>query len=557
MIARVAMKTLILLSCSWLIVTGAFFPGGATAGDPQTIEVKVKAGDNLYDICNIYLESFRDWPKVAEINGLKDPGKVYPGQSLKIPINLLQGTTLPGLVAFIAGEVMYRSRSIQQWVAIQKGDQIYPGDSIRTGAMSSAEIRLGTGHSILLRQNTELTLSNSRNLSGFHKIINFFLNTGRVILKVRDSTGKGSRYEIQTPSAVAAARGTRFRTAVDTAENMRCEVLGGSVAVTALGGKVQVHALQGTVVKKGHAPLSPVKLLPAPAIQSPKTLYRSLPLKLEFSTVVQAVRYRVELSRQKDFKELVRDKTAAAGSALLLRDLEDGTYYLRSRSIDSRGLEGPSSDPVRFALRANPLAPYIQAPKAGARIYGAAVSFDWMRVSDAASYHLQVAEDSAFQNLVADIEPNRNMTHHQERLSPGAYHLRIRSIAADGYRGEWGGPLSFTISPLPVPPQGGETKMGKQNIEVQWRNSGPGFHYRIQVAREESFSTLIVDEKTSRSAFSFKRPESAGIYYLRISTVDSHGVEGKFSTPQSFEVQNPYVQWIPLVMIIVLVAIGL
>ncbi len=549
-------SAVIFFSCFLSLCIFSFF-ANAVAGEHPTIEITVKAGENLYDICNIYLKNSKDWPKVAAINGLKKPARIFPGQKLKIPIELLQGTTIPGKVTFIAGDVTHRERSSKQWAPVGVNLLVYPGDTIRTGDRASVEIRFGDGRSVLLRQNTQFCLKESRKLSKIQQILEFFLEAGKAILRFRDKTGQKTRYKIKTPSAIAAARGTHFRTDVDVSENMRCEVLGGRVDVIARGKRVKLRRMQGTLVAKGQAPLSPVELLPPPSGKARETLYRSLPIRIEFAPVDGAEQYRVELARQKDFRKLVFNKTIVPGEGLLLRDLEDGTYFLRSRSIDKFGLEGPASLPLRFSLRVNPMAPFVRFPRNGARIYGQSISLRWMRVLDARSYHLQVSRDPEFHNLAADIDNFRPHVYRLEKLPPSVYYFRIRSIAEDRFRGKWSNSISFEMAPLPASPQMGKPAVHKDRIEWQWRDVGPNFHYRVQVARDAAFQSIIIDEKTKMPQLSFPRPQKAGTYYVRISSIDSHGVQGKFSKPQCFEIKNPYAKWIPAAVILFLLTPGL
>ncbi len=45
----------------------------------------VKAGDNLSKISKLFYGDANQYQKIAEANGLDNPDKIHPGQSLKIP----------------------------------------------------------------------------------------------------------------------------------------------------------------------------------------------------------------------------------------------------------------------------------------------------------------------------------------------------------------------------------------------------------------------------------------------------------------------------------------
>jgi hypothetical protein len=116
-----------------------------------------------------------------------------------------------------------------------------------------------------------------------------FLDIGKTISTIKKSTGKETRFEIQTPSAVAAARGTEFRAGVDTDVTTRLEVLAGKVDVTAAKSKVEVSAGEGTVVKKDQKPEVPVKLLPPPALMNFQPLYRAMPPDFQFESMPASI----------------------------------------------------------------------------------------------------------------------------------------------------------------------------------------------------------------------------------------------------------------------------
>jgi hypothetical protein len=213
------------------------------------------------------------------------------------------------------------------------------------------------------------------------------------------------------------------------------------------------------------------------------------------------------------------------------------------------GLEGPSLEPAEIKVRANPLPPYIQSPADGEDIRGKSLRFEWLKVKQAVKYHLQVAEDDQFQTLVAD---NRDIIAVSSRIGSldfKTYYFRIRSVAADGYEGIWSDTLSFNIIPPPPSPPVEKPEVGDKELRVRWRNLGDGITYHFQMAKDQAFTDVLMDEKLAKPEITFEKPSAVGTYYIRTSGIDSHGYEGEFSEPQSFEVKN-YVFLIPGGMIL-------
>lgn len=129
---------------------------------------------------------------------------------------------------------------------------------------------------LFLRPNTELGLKTIQRKVTSHLIRDVSVEAGRVLTKVREATGAGSRLKIQTPSSTAAVRGTEFRVAVDQEKKVFTEVIDGNVAVDAMQKRISLQREEGTMAKKGRPPLDPKKLLPPPVPVDLKPQYSHL-----------------------------------------------------------------------------------------------------------------------------------------------------------------------------------------------------------------------------------------------------------------------------------------
>ena len=82
-----------------------------------------------------------------------------------------------------------------------------------------------------------------------------------------------SRYEIQTPSLVAAVRGTKFEVQVDADGSAKERTTEGLVAVSSAGSEVLVPAGAETRATPGASPAPPAPIpapVPTPAVTSPR-----------------------------------------------------------------------------------------------------------------------------------------------------------------------------------------------------------------------------------------------------------------------------------------------
>ena len=132
------------------------------ATDQHTIDFIVKSGDNLYDICEKILEDPKDWRWVAMVNRLKNPRRIFPGQKLIVPVRLLKGLPVDGVVTFIKGDVQLNLEKKSEWKTLNLNDTISQGNWIRTGKESAAEISFGNDFSVFLRPNTTIEIMAAR-----------------------------------------------------------------------------------------------------------------------------------------------------------------------------------------------------------------------------------------------------------------------------------------------------------------------------------------------------------------------------------------------------------
>jgi hypothetical protein len=102
-----------------------------------------------------------------------------------------------------------------------------PGDEVRTRARSRAEIHLGDGILVRLKENTVFKVERLKEKKGVLNV-SLRLLAGKILLKVAKGLRAGYLVKVHTPTAVAAVRGTMF-------------------VVDAQAAKTGVKVLEGTV----------------------------------------------------------------------------------------------------------------------------------------------------------------------------------------------------------------------------------------------------------------------------------------------------------------------
>ena len=85
------------------------------AAEDRVVEIVVKKGENIYHLADMFLENPGDWPLVATLNRLADPDRIYPGQKLIIPVRLLRGVPVDGVVSFLTGDAASATITARTW----------------------------------------------------------------------------------------------------------------------------------------------------------------------------------------------------------------------------------------------------------------------------------------------------------------------------------------------------------------------------------------------------------------------------------------------------------
>lgn len=304
------------------------------------IEYTAKDRDTMIGIARRYLiEGQRHDVQRAlwEHNRLRDKDQIGRGQVIRIPENWMKGDPNALTLAHVEGEVTSRGRPLAT------GAKIAPGDDFKTGRNGYVVIKLADGSTLNLQPGSDMSIEGVRKSPLAPAAdAQFQLKSGRVEATVAKRAPGGARFEVRTPIAVAAVRGTRFRVVADEAnKSATSEVIEGEVQVNDTGslGSVSLREGFGTRVNEGQAPLEPRALLPAPRLWTGIRLWVRRPIQLNFTRLAGAAGYRVLVARKPDFSEVISEQVIGT-NVIPLPDLENGAYFVKVRGIDDLGLEG-------------------------------------------------------------------------------------------------------------------------------------------------------------------------------------------------------------------------
>ncbi|MEO1081179.1 MAG: FecR domain-containing protein [Pseudomonadota bacterium] len=398
-------------------------------------------GDNLWAFSEKYLDRPTRAEQLQQLNNIPDALRIPPGTMIRVPMDWVpDDTPVPAWIEDVFGSAsVYRASGEVQ--AVSGRVAIYLGDRVRCDSGASLAIRFADGSVITLHEDSELHMD-SLSAYGETGMVDSRLNLlrGRAETRVRPAVGPGSRFEIETPSAISAVRGTEYR-AVVAEGTSRMEVLEGTVAVAAQQQELVVDEGYGTSVAEGAAPAPPVALLPAPEplrFDAPVADRQTEP---RWARLEGADRYRIELSTDERFRTVFWQSTVAENMGTLPL-LAEGVYFLRVRGIDGTGLEGLAAQaPFRVAPAPPPEPLATTVLRAGQERL-----LTWESAEPGSRYEVQIASDPGFRDLL-ETETLSTTSLKLDLSGTEERYVRARAVDAQGSPGPWGETHAVTGSP--------------------------------------------------------------------------------------------------------------
>ena len=151
-------------------------------------------------------------------------------------------------------------------------------------------------------------------------------------------------------------------------------------------------------------------------------------------------------------------------------------------------------------------------------------------VDKAVAYRAQIARDRQFADvLMAGVFPTASARF--SGLPDGAYWLRVRAVDDAGLEG-FDATQAFELRARPEPPVvvalGGGT--------LAWQPAAEAAGYRLQLARDTAFTTLVAERDTE--ALSIDPALPAGNYQWRIASLRANGERGPWGEPAVLSVRK-------------------
>lgn len=387
-----------------------------------------RPGDTLWDLCKKYIAAPDCWQKIATRNKIAKPKHIKPGTRLYLPISWLKVLPASAKVLSARGDVMVKRAGDETLQPLAVDNEIAVGDQIITSE-GTVTLQFADESILIITPGSEVAFD-TLTLYGESGMVDtrVRLNRGRARAKVKPVEGPASRYEILTPAAVAAVRGTEFRVVSEDTDppQMRAEVLEGQVALGNDKGEQAVNEGYALKAVSGEALQEPVQLLPAPSFttQLPEVI-SAFPWRLAWQPIDRAAAYRVQIySRGFFFDDLIQEAKISRAN-FSLQQLEEGQYDIKVRAIDRNGFEGMDAKYFVAVAGSRQVKPVSVDSDVVVSEERTLIHWHWQPVDGAEKYLLQLtAKASGEERQVEVVEPYFE----QAVAGPGEYQLQVAPV---------------------------------------------------------------------------------------------------------------------------------
>lgn len=348
-------------------------PAGATDNDAP-VRYTVLKGDTLITLGERYLTRAETYKIVQRQNRIANPRVVPVGKVLLISRDLLKFKPAKARLVAVRGRVLAGENQASV------GQILSEGTALTTTQSSFATLLLDDGSRVSLPSNTEIRIRRLRSyVLGGSLDYDFDVAKGGLRSAVIKHKSSDDRYQVRTPKAVSAVRGTDFQSRYDVATDKDfAEVIEGGLAVFAgVAAATSLPAGNGLALVPGGGIIREA-LLAEPSLIEPGKLQADPIVRFAANQRADSSGYRITLAADAGFVDQVADLTITDEPATF-ENIGNGNYFIRARAISPNGIEGL---PATFAFKRR-----LNGVKATAGLTDEGYVFKWLGDGDGIRRH--------------------------------------------------------------------------------------------------------------------------------------------------------------------------
>ena len=446
-----------------------------------------KPGESFSEIASELLAKNVSAGRLLQYNSIDNSATLGEGDRIRIPLSWLKRQPDPARATSVSGNVQLISGIDGRKKTLTKDTLVRVGDEVLS-AEGAATITLADGSEVRLSPNSRL-IFNRLTQYGKSGMIDtrLRLNRGEVHTRVKPVIEGGARFEIETPSAVAAVRGTAFSLQTGP-EGTSLQVTEGVVDFGAPNRTQRIPAgYSATVASNSTSELSIRRMPPAPEINPLPPVLTQLPAEMTWKRE-PAANYRLDIFETESGRWV--ESREINDSRFDISRLDNGQYEIHLAAFDSQGMAGmPGILPIEVDLQARTA--NLLEPENEGSVNDDMPEFRWTLNGENEVARVEIAEDEAFRNLVATSEWAPGTTALPSRpLSPGQYYWRVVTEAG-GNSVATTQPRKLIVNGTLPPVRIISINYVNSQVRVFWEKVDTATNYRMQLAEEPGFNNII------------------------------------------------------------------
>jgi hypothetical protein len=483
----------------------------------------VRPGESFNEIVSTLLARDVSANRLLQHNGINNQATIGSGDTLRIPLAWLQRQPDPARVRSVTGQVQLISGNDGSKRPLSGDMLVRVGDEILSHS-GTATVELADGSVVRISPNSRLAFNRLTQYGKSGMVdTRLRLDRGEIETRVKPVIEGGSRFEIETPSAVAAVRGTMF-TLKTSPGKTDLRVTEGVVSFGPPGKTRRIPAgYSASVSTIGVGGMSIRQLPPAPKINPLSPQLEQLPATLSWQPG-GASTHRVDIFDAESGRWM--DSRRVNGDSFNIDLLDNGSYDIHLAALDSRGIAGmPGILSVEVALQARTA--NLEQPKAGATVNDDMPEFRWQFRGENEVARVEIAENQDFGNLVATSEWAPDQSALPSRpLSPGQYYWRVvteaggTSVATSETRSLL---VNGTLPPVRII----SVNYIDSQVRVFWQKVDTAAEYRLQLSEEPRFNNII-KEATLSDTTAALRLIPGRRYFVRLKALSDGPLESRW-----------------------------
>lgn len=480
-----------------------------------------------------------------------ESGKTENGLRDKKPVARLNNST---------NEVQRKPKQRVIWESVNKNDEFFPGEAVRTAPNAEAQLYFLKSHTTVHLDPDSLVVleENEKGLSLDFLQGNMFVQSNQ-----GEQTGEG--LTVKTGNGEIKMKSADMSLSKNKNGNVNLEVHRGEAELSQGSKKTALNKEKSAELSESGVNVANDRMQVLRP-QAGDTLYLNLSKgeKLDLGWTPIATGYSVsfEIGKTRSALEKIAGISAPGDSGQYKLPSKPGRWYMRLVATSSNPKQPPLASTVIPFIIEPKAAPSLVEPRQEAVILKtdpeAGIAFKWLGRHKFISQVIEIATDPLFKKISAHESLDGDVNSYSGKLADGAYFWRVTGFLKlkDKNEGLSSPAGKFTVlskwevkppSQLSPPPNQHLSffDVQKSGVPLKWQAPQGVERFKVVVERKVNDGWKEAHQQETETSSVRVADLKPGTYQWKVASIDSKGGEAKVSAPQQFTIEEmPKIEWV-------------